>query len=494
MTNAARERPGWSVRTHILVVIVVVTGVALALAGGIAYLTQRAGILADIDERLYARVESARTAVTGATTAEAGATAVPVSPGTASPASTHIAIEWIMQRVVPGPHESALALLDGRPAYLPPVEIAFHLEDDPALMERIAAEVSDDTVRIGTSVSSVLGHVRYIAAPVAVGGDPSTGVYITAVDLPASLAELNSAFRTYAWLALGATALVGVVGWFVAGRLLRPLRALREAASRITVSDISERLPVTGDDDISQLTRTVNGMFDRLEGSLTAQRRLLDDVRHELKTPITIVRGHLELLDPHDTEEVAYTRTLSIGELDRMAGLVDRIELLAEVPEDRPRLEPTDIAALTEAVHRKASVMPGHDWILGESADVVVSVDPRRITQAWLQLADNAAKYSPPGSPIRIGSTRRDDTVECWVADEGAGIPAGSEARIFERFGRVDTGRGIAGSGLGLPIVKAIAETHGGRVSLASSSAGSTFSIVLPLTSGAAPASDTEAP
>lgn len=492
--TGARERPGWSVRTRILAVIIVITGAALALAGGVAYLTQRAGILADVDDRLHARVESARAAVTGATTAEPGETAVPVAPGTASPASTATAIEWIMQRVVPGPHESALALVDSRPAYLPPVEIAFHLEDDPALVSRIAAEVSDDTVRIGTSISPVLGHLRYIAAPVAVGGDPSVGVYITAVDVPATLSELDTAFRTYAWLALGATALVGAVGWFVAGRLLRPLRTLREATSRITVSDISERIPVTGADDISQLTQTVNGMFDRLEGSISAQKRLLDDVRHELKTPITIIRGHLELLDPHDTDEVAYTRTLSIGELDRMAGLVDRIELLAEVPEDRPRLEQTPIAALTGDVHRKASVMPGHDWVLAESADVVANIDPRRITQAWLQLADNAAKYSPAGSPIRIGSTRRDNTVECWVSDEGAGIPAGSEERIFERFGRVDTGRGIAGSGLGLPIVKAIAETHGGRVSLASSSAGSTFSIVLPLPTNTAPERDPENP
>lgn len=474
------ERSGWSVRTRILVTVVAVSAVALALAGGVAYLTQRAGILAEIDERLVSRVEAARAVVTGETPDTRGG-AVPAAPDALAPSSAAAALEAVMQRVVPAPHESALALLDGRPALLPAVPLELHLEDDPALVARIVDEVGDGTVRIGTSVSAIHGELRYIAAPVRVEGDPAVGVYIAAIDVDASLAELDSAFRTYAWLALAATALVGLAGWFIAARSLRPIRRLRETASRITVSDLAERIPVRGTDDVSELTRTVNGMFDRLESSIAAQRRLLDDVRHELKTPITIVRGHLELLDPADPDEVRATRQLAIGELDRMSGLVDRIELLAEVPVDAPHRTATDIAQLTAEVHQKAQVFPGHEWVLAERAEVVADIDVRRITQAWLQLADNAAKHSPSGAPIRIGSTRRDDTVECWVSDEGAGIPPGAEQRIFERFGRVDTGRGVQGSGLGLPIVKAIVESHGGRVSLSSSSAGSTFGIVLPI-------------
>jgi two-component system, OmpR family, sensor kinase len=483
MTDApdrAEPRFGSSVRSRILAVMLTVAGLALAIAGGVAYTTQRTGILGEIDSRLEQRVEGARIVVTGEVSAEAEASAVPAVPDAETPADVRGALASILQRIVPAEHESALGVLDGSPVLLPPTQMDFHLESTPGLVDRIVAEVADGSVRMGTTTGEP-GAIRYIAAPVQVAGDEAAGVYIAAIDIDGELDELDAAFGTYTWVALAALAAVGAIGWFVAGRLLRPIRRLRLAASRITVSDLSERIPVHGTDDVSQLTATVNGMLDRLDTAIGSQRRLLDDVRHELKTPITIVRGHLELLDPADADEVAATRDLAIGELDRMSGLVDQIELLAEEPEQPERLEPVDVAALTAEVHAKARVVDGHEWILAEQARATVVLDPRRITQAWLQLVDNAAKYSPPGSPVRIGSTRRDGAVECWVQDEGAGIPEGMEQRIFERFGRVDTGRGVRGSGLGLPIVLAIAEAHGGRVSLSSSTAGSRFAIVLPI-------------
>src|SRR5690606_18287858 len=131
----------------------------------------------------------------------------------------------------------------------------------------------------------------------------------------AELDEITTAFRTYTWVAIATLAAVGLVGWFVAGRLLKPVRVLQETASRITASDLSERIPVTGNDDLSALTTTVNSMLDRIEESVDARRRLLDDVRHELKTPVTIVRGHLELLDVADPQDVSSTRDLLIDEL-----------------------------------------------------------------------------------------------------------------------------------------------------------------------------------
>jgi len=222
-------------------------------------------------------------------------------------------------------------------------------------------------------------------------------------------------------------------------------------------------------------------MLDRLDGAMTSQRQLLDDVRHELATPITIVRGHLELLDPEDVDDVEATRLLAIDELDRMARLVDDIESLTDSQRMSLTLTATDVGDLTEEVFAKASGIPGHEWVLESAVQVSAPLDVGRITQAWLQLVDNAAKYSPHGSRIRLGSTGRGKEVEFWVADRGSGIPPGSEQRIFERFGRADTGRGIRGSGLGLPIVQAIATAHGGRVSLESSSEGSRFGIVIPI-------------
>jgi two-component system OmpR family sensor kinase len=470
---------GWPVRARILASILVVAVAGLTIAGGVAYFSQRDGILTRIDERLLDRVESARIVATGVSPAEAPADAVPAAP-TAAPTTTRGALRLVLAGVAPGPHESALGLINGAAAYIPGVPMEIHLEEAPEFVSRVALESDDGQVRLGTSVSR-LGHLRYVSVPITVAGDPDLGTFVAAVDIDAELDDLDAAFRTYALVAALAVGSMALVGWFVAGRVLRPLRQVREAASRITATDTSKRLPVVGRDDISDLTRTLNDMLARLDDSTRAQKRLLDDVRHELQTPITIVRGHLELLDPADGDELETVRELAIDELDRMAELVEAIGSLAETGTDLQRTELVDVDDLTGGVYAKASVIAGHTWTLAESAQVTAYLDTGRITQAWLQLVDNAAKHSPAGTEIRIGSSRRDGAVELWVEDRGPGIPAEAESRIFERFGRIDEGRGVSGSGLGLPIVKSIAEAHGGRVSLASSSAGSRFAIVIPL-------------
>jgi signal transduction histidine kinase len=472
--------PRWSVRSRILASILLVALVGMTVAGLTAFLVQRDRIVSQIDDLLVAHVESARFVVTGESDAVATEPDAEQPPAGVTFTTTAEALEAILARVIPGRNESALGIVGGEATLVPGVDIAFHLEDDPGFVRRVVDEASDGGVHLGTSISSV-GTVRYIATPIAVEGDPQPAIYVAAVDVDAELDELRAAFGTYTIVAAVTLVAIGLVGWFVAGRLLRPLRRLRIAASRITASDRGERIPVVGRDDISALTETVNGMLNRLDRAMTSQRQLLDDVRHELKTPITIVRGHLELLETANVADVDATRALAIDELDRMTRLVDDIESLAEAQRMILGRAPTDVADLTADVFAKASVIPDHDWVLSGSAHVSTSLDPHRITQAWLQLIDNAAKYSPPGSRIDIGSTGDGSTVEFWVADRGRGIPADAQERIFERFGRADTGRGIEGSGLGLPIVRTIANAHGGRVSLTSTAAGSRFGIVIPV-------------
>ena len=487
--RARLRMPRWSVRSRILASILAIAAIGLTIAGATAYLLQRDRHLSSIDQQLEARVEAARFVLTGEGAGEAGETSAVAEGMAPAFANTGEAVEAVLARVLPGRFESSLGIVDGRPTFVPNAAVPFHLEDDPALIDRVLREVEDGSVRIGTAVSP-LGNLRYIAAPIQVGSG-GTGVFLTAFDLDAELAELGETFTTYAVVAAATLFAIGLGGWFVAGRLLQPIRALRATASRITAQDLSERIPVTGHDDVSELTSTVNGMLERLEESLMAQRRLLDDVRHELKTPITIVRGHLELLDPADEGDVAATKTLAIDELDRMSRLVDDIEALAATSGTDLVRVPTDVADLTREVFAKASAIPGPAWSLAGSPQVIVPVDPSRITQAWLQLADNAAKYCPPGTPVEIGSTQREGNVEFWISDAGPGIPVEARQRIFERFGRADTGRGIRGSGLGLAIVSTIARAHGGTVRLASSPAGSRFAIVVP---AHPPASDRTSP
>lgn len=457
-----------------------VAAVGMAAAGTTAYLVQRDRILQEVDEKLLHSLESVRAVAVGAVEAPEDTEAE--SPPTPEFENPEAVLQAVLSRVLPDANESSLGLVDGKPRFVSVAEVSFHLEDDPDFIDRVVSEVTDGSIRMGTHRSE-LGHLRYIAIPITVEGSEETGLFVTAIEVNDELGEITTAFQTYAWVAALALIAVGLVGWFVAGRLLRPIRVLRETASRITASDLRERIPVTGNDDVSALTATVNDMLARIEESIRAQGQLLDDVRHELKTPVTIVRGHLELLDEHRPEDVKETRDLVIDELDRMITLIDDIALLASTEVIQLRLEPTDVADLMRLIHGKSTAIAGHEWTLnlgGISAGTSAMLDPARITQAVLQLVDNAAKYSPAETEITLGATRLPDVIRVWVEDTGPGIAPEAQQRIFERFGRADTGRGIEGSGLGLPIVNAIARAHGGQVILNSSSTGSRFTIEVP--------------
>jgi signal transduction histidine kinase len=259
---------------------------------------------------------------------------------------------------------------------------------------------------------------------------------------------------------------------------------MRETADSITPTDLRARIPADGNDDISDLSRTVNSMLDRIEGSMDNQRQLLDDVRHELKTPITIVRGHLEMMDVENPADVASTRDIGIAELDRMTRLVEDIDLLSSAEGDQFEISLVNVREITERMGDLVGGFPGHTWSVAAIARGVIEGDYDRLLQAWLQLADNAAKYTPQGSPIEIGSTFDIDSVHLWVRDHGPGIPPAARRRIFHRFARADH-RTVGGSGLGLAIVDAIAKAHLGTcVVTDTDGGGATFTITVPITQG----------
>ncbi len=444
-----------SARARILGSMLLVAAIGMTAAGVSAYLIQRERVLAQIDGRLTASIEGLQCIAEGC-------------DGSEAPESVLEFLSQAMKRVLPDHNESTLGIVDGTPRLRPSSGISFRLDDDPAFIERVVAEADADAVVRGTAPTG-FGTLRYVVIPVAIQADSAQGLYVSAYDLDAELEEITEAFRTYAAVAAGALVLVGLVGWFVSGRLLRPLRSLQQTAAGIGENDLERRITATGSDDVSELARTFNAMLERLQRSFDAQRQLLDDVSHELRTPITIVRGHLELLDPSNALEVDATRELSIDELDRMNVLVDDIALLAKTSRpDFLRREPVDVAELTDQVLAKARALsPGHAWRPSGAAHVVASLDPVRITQAWLQLAENAAKYAPEGTAIEVGSRVVPDgdaeRLELWVRDHGPGIPQEQHDWIFDRFARVEVGRGVDGSGLGLSIVAAIAAAHGGR-------------------------------
>jgi signal transduction histidine kinase len=381
-------------------------------------------------------------------------------------------------RQVPDENQEVVAVVDGRVAYRPAQAEHAGVTDDPALLAAVSAV---DRPAFG-QLTGAEGNVRWAALPVAVQGDPRQGVLVSVALVQPERDELVDALRTYALASMLTLVVVGLVGWVVAGRLLRPLRDVRSTAERITDTDLSERIEVSGSDEVSALAATFNGMLDRLQHAFADQRQFLDDAGHELRTPLTIVRGHLELMDAGDPTEVAESRVLVLDELDRMSRLVDDMVLLAKSEQpDFVRPREVELGVLVDEVLDKARPLAERSWVLDARADAQVAADPQRLTQALVQLVSNAVRHTGPGDTIAVGAAVLASGVRVWVRDSGPGVPAADRERIFGRFER-GSGSG-EGRGLGLAIVRAIAEAHGGTATVEPvSGSGARFVLTLPLT------------
>ena len=195
------------------------------------------------------------------------------------------------------------------------------------------------------------------------------------------------------------------------------------------------------------------------------------------------MRGHLEVLDPADPDDVRTTVALVDDELGRMNRMVGDLLLLAR--SEQPAFlhpEPVDVADLTADTFGKVERLGEREWVLETAAHVEAVLDPQRVTQAVVALADNACRHTRPGDRIGIGSQLTDGWLRFWVSDSGPGVSPEDRARIFERFARgTAVGPRSEGAGLGLSIVRAIAVAHGGRVLLDSvPGRGATFTVMIP--------------
>jgi two-component system OmpR family sensor kinase len=275
--------------------------------------------------------------------------------------------------------------------------------------------------------------------------------------------------------------LASALAWVVAGRVLAPLRVLRDTAGSVGGGDFTRRISVEGNDELADLARTFNAMLDRLEAAIASQKAFISDAGHELRTPITIIRGHLDFL-AEDPDERGETVELLKGELARMTRFVDDLLLLAKA--ERPdflRLETVDLDLFTHEVFAKASALAPRDWRLERIGRGWVVADRQRLTQAVMNLSNNAANHTAEGDRILLGVNSVNGETRLWVRDSGPGIDRAEWEHIFERFVRGRNAGRRDGAGLGLAIVRAIAQAHGGRVELASEvGEGSVFTVVVP--------------
>jgi len=385
-----------------------------------------------------------------------------------------------LQRNVPSRNEALITFVEGRPYLRSAQVVPYRLDTDPTLVARWADIPQPDRGRVQTPA----GRVEYLAVPLWVEGR-TAGVFVAAVFAERAESDVDSVVHSVGAVGLSLLLLGSLLALRLADRLVQPVSTLTRTAKSISETDLDARIPVRGRDEVAELAVTFNEMLDRLEEAFSSQRRFADDAGHELKTPLTIVRGHLELLHLRP-EARQQTIALVLDEVDRMARIVDDLLLLAK--HERPdflTLAPVDVTTLTREIFAKARALAPRRWVLEECGSGSIVADRQRLTQAMIQVAENAARYGDPAETIALGSLITGPQARFWVTNRGPGIAPAERALIFERFHRGEVTHSGEGAGLGLSIVKAIAEAHGGSVEVEAPDEGdTTFAIVVPVDGG----------
>lgn len=328
--------------------------------------------------------------------------------------------------------------------------------------------------------------------------NPDSGEQIAVTTLEEFEAEVDRQvlddLRRYSFAALGLLFFASLaVGWYVAGIVLRPIERITAVARSINATDLTRRINLAGpEDELGQLAGTFDDMLDRLSMAFTAQTRFIHEASHELRNPLAVIRTNLEVTlgDPGaSVEELRKAGFVVERSAERMATLVD--ELLDHAREETraTRVELVDLTGVVQGVGEEFEIPASADGVslIAETdleSDLLVEGDPVALRRALANLLANAIRLAPDGSVISIRAGEVEDWVWMGVQDQGPGLSATDQQRVFRRFWRGDNTQNLkrdGRSGLGLAIVKQIAETHGGTVRVESElGQGSTFVIWLP--------------
>lgn len=331
-------------------------------------------------------------------------------------------------------------------------------------------------------------RIRVFARPVIRGEE-----VLAVVLVGESMHPLDATLRRLQQLLVGAVAGAALLslfgGWWFTTRAMGPIADVIRVARRIAATGRFEQriTPPPARDELGQLVATFNDMLDRLESGFRRQREFLADASHELRGPLMVIRGNLDLLklDLPEEERQECARE-ACEEVDRMSHMVSDLLFLAQVDaQEEVEHHPVELhRVVLDAWERAKAVDAGaHQVVVTHNAPSTVLGDRYRLDQMLWNLLDNALRYTPPGGQVSLSLRNHGDIAELTVADTGIGIPAELLPRVFERFYRVDRTRSReqGGAGLGLAIVKQVAEAHGGQVRVRSTpSKGTVFNVALP--------------
>ena len=312
---------------------------------------------------------------------------------------------------------------------------------------------------------------RLFAAPVPTPSGRS--VVVVGTSLQDRADQLLQLGVTLAIVTPIAVILISIAGWLLAGAALRPVERMRREAAAISSSDPETRLTLPpADDEITRLGATMNAMLDRIQGSVERERRFVDDASHELRTPLSILKAELDLAlaRPRTPDELTAALRSAATETDHLVRLAEDLLVLARSHDGRlpVRGQTTDLSELLETIaerHRSAAAHAGVELSV-DAPPGQICVDVARLRQALDDLLDNAVRHTPRGGRIHVAGVVADGSIDLVVEDSGRGFPPELLSRAFEPFvrspeeGEQDRGR----SGLGLAIVRVIAEAHGGSV------------------------------
>ena len=471
-TEPVRHRRWWSsIRVRIVVGYVLLLAAALAISILVTRQVLVGRLDREIDRALVQEVEELRSLANGN------------DPATGEPfgADARAILDTFLRRNVPATNEAFYSLVDGE-RFLSSFAAPQEVWEDDALVDAWAQVDAPSRATVHLPV----GEVRYLAVPLVSGGE-TAGVLVVAHFPGPDRDEILLVVRVLTIAGLVVLVASAALAWSLAGRVLRPVRDLTATAQRISDTDLTQRIDVDGRDELAELGTTFNDMVDRLERGFAQQRRFLDDVAHELRTPITIVQGHVDLLGDDPDERAESIATID-DELDRMNRYVNDLLLLAKAESGEfLQFEPVDLGELAVTLDQRVRLLGDREWELDSAppaGSVAILGDRDRLVQAVLNLATNAVQHTCPGDRIAIGIAADAACARIWVRDTGPGLDDDTIDQLFDRRfrGAASRTQRAEGMGIGLSIVDAIARGHGGRAFAVNEPVGGArFTIELPI-------------